>query len=118
MRFALAAAFGLALVLGAVMLRTAGCDALAPPRPNPDIAPAPIHAPDWKETRRYSVNRVLIVEGECLDPERAVAIAKWIVAPSTEAYDEVLVYVRTPGEPERTRRVQWTKEGGYRVLDY
>lgn len=118
MRLALAALFGLALALGAVVLRTAGCDALAPPRPNPEIVPAPIHAPDWKETRRYSVNRVLIVKGECPDPERAAAIAKWIVEPATEAYDEVLVYVTTPGARARTRRVQWTKETGYRVLDY
>lgn len=118
MRLALAASFGLALVLGAILLRTAGCDAFAPPRPNPEIVPAPIHAPDWKETRRYSVNRVLIVKGECPDPERAVAIAKWIVEPSTEAYDEVLVYVMTPGEHARTRRVQWTRAAGYRLLDY
>ena len=89
-----------------------------PPRANPDIQPAPIRAPDWKETRRYSVNRVLIVKGECPDLERAVAIAKWIVEPSTEAFDEVLVYVTTPGEQARTRRVQWTKEAGYRLLDY
>lgn len=118
MRLALAASFGLALVIGAVLLRLGGCDALAPPRPNPEINPAPIHAPDWKETRRYSVNRVLIVKGECADLERAAAIAKWIVEPATEAYDEVLVYVTTPGEHARTRRVQWTRKTGYRVLDY
>jgi hypothetical protein len=118
-RLGLAASFGLALVLAAVLLRPAGCNTLEPPpRPTPEIAPALAHEPGWNETRRYSVNRVLVVRGESFDLERALAIAKGIVEPAAEGYDEVLVYVSTPGDDPRTRRVQWTKDTGYRLLDY
>jgi hypothetical protein len=112
----------LALVFGGVVLLGAGAAAVAslgyfdPVAPPPDIRPAPISAADWKETRRYSVLRVLIVEGRTTDRERAVEIATLIARPSSEAYDEVLVYVKTPGD--HTRRVQWTKAGGFKVLDY
>ena len=110
------------IVVGGVVLLGAGAAAitslgvLEPVAPNPAIRPAPIGPADWKETRRISVLRVLIVEGNTTDRERAVEIAQKIARPSSEAYDEVLVYVRTPGH--RTRRVQWTKATGYRILDY
>ena len=107
-------AVGLALLVGV----TIGWDTLGPPVPPPEIRPAPIVEPDWKITRRYSVNRVLIIEGECADRERAVEIAKSYVGLSTESYDEVLVYVKASNDRTRTRRVQWTKKDGYRVLDF
>ncbi len=102
------------MVLAATAVRY---DILEPP-PNPDIRPGRIGPSGWKVTRRYSVNRVLIVEGECHDRERATAIAEGIVDVSSEGYDEVLVYVRAPGERMHARRVQWTKASGYRLLDY
>lgn len=101
----------------ALLVMAAGCDALGPPQPHPEIKPSPIGQPDWRVTRRYSVNRVLVVEGQCRDRERAIEIAKGIVDPVREAYDEVLVYVRPP-DRSRTRRVQWTKKDGFRLLDY
>ena len=110
-----------ALVFGGVILLGAGAIAVAslgyfdPVAPNPDIRPAPLGPADWKETRRISVLRVLIVEGNTTDRERALEIAQTIARPSSEAYDEVLVYVRTG---PRTRRVQWTKATGYKMLDY
>lgn len=103
--------------LVAVLCMAAGCDAIGPPQAHPEIKPSPIGRPDWRVTRRYSVTRVLIVEGECRDRERALEIAKAIVDPVAEAYDEVLVYVRPP-DRSSTRRVQWTKHDGFRVLDY
>ena len=87
-----------------------------PAFPNPTIRP-PFGPMDWKETRRYSVNRVLIVEGVAPDIERALAIAQAIGRPSTEAYDEMAIYVRTP-DRSRTRRVTWTKASGYTLLDF
>lgn len=94
-------------------------DVFVPPARNPEILPAVIGPAEWKVTRRYSVNRVLIVEGECRAArERAGDIAKSIVDASGEAYDEVLVYVRAPGERLHARRVQWTKALGYRLLDF
>ncbi|MEX2271054.1 MAG: hypothetical protein WD690_06265 [Vicinamibacterales bacterium] len=111
---ALVAVISIAVCLGIV----ATWGAFRPPDPNPEIVPAAIGSPAWKVTKRYSVNRVLIVEGESTDRERAMEIARFLVGPSEEAYDEVLVYVRAQGDPTRTRRVQWTKKDGYRILDF
>lgn len=105
---ALAVVAGLATVYGA----------FTPSIPQAHIGPSPIGPPSWNERRRYSVNRVLIVEGESDTRENAASIAEWIVGPSELAFDEVLVYVRTRKEPSLTRRVQWTRAAGYRVLDF
>ena len=102
-------------VLAATAFRYDLLDLVAP---NPEIVPPAIAPPGWKVTRRISVNRVLIVEGESRHPEWAAEIARSIVRASSQAYDEVLVYVRAPGERIHARRVQWTNAGGYRVLDY
>src|SRR5687767_7660756 len=124
MRPIYAVALSAAVVLVVLLGIAASWGAFDPPAPNPEIVPAAIGPPAWKVTKRYSVNRVLIVEGESTDRERAMEIAKFLVGPSEEAYDEVLVYVKSPSaDPEgsrhtRTRRVQWTKKGGYRVLDF
>ncbi len=117
MRRLLAVSLGAVLTLAFVLLAALGFDAFRPPAPNPDIRPAHVGPPAWKVTRRYSVNRVLIVEGESDDLERGQEIATWLVGSSAEAYDEVLVYVRPP-DKSRTRRVQWTKKDGFRVLDF
>lgn len=105
------------VILGALAAAAAGLGVFEPPIPNPDIIPAPVGPADWKETRRYSVNRILIVEGITNDLERAMEIAQQIARPGTEAYDEVAVYVRTP-DRMRTRRVTWRKATGYKLLDY
>jgi hypothetical protein len=79
--------------------------------------PSPLTTPGWKETRRYSVNRVLIVEVQCADRERALEIGRAIVQPVTKAYEEVLIYVRPPNR-SWTRRVQWRPGADFRLLDY
>ena len=107
--------FGGVVLLGAGVAAIASLGVLDPVAPIPAIRPAPIGPADWKETRRYSVMRVLIVEGNTTDRERAIEIANDIARPATQAYDEVLVFVRTA---HGTRRVQWTKAGGFRILDY
>lgn len=89
-----------------------------PPAAPPAIRPAPIGPAGWKETRRYSVNRVVIIEGESPYPERAAEIARELIEPGSGRYDEVLVYVRPPGDRSRTWRVQWTKAGGFKVIAY
>ena len=106
------------VIVGALAAVAAGLGVFEPPAPNPEIIPAPVGPADWKETRRYSVNRILIIEGTTSDIQRAVDIAKTVARPSPEAYDEVLVYVRTK-DRMKTRRVQWMKGGGdYKVLAY
>jgi hypothetical protein len=113
----LAIALGGLLVLLLLTAAAVRYDVLDPPS-HPDISPAPIGPAGWKVTRRYSLNRVLIIEGECRERARAREIAESIVDVSSEAYDEVLIYVRPPGERLHARRVQWTKAGGYQLLDY
>jgi DNA polymerase elongation subunit (family B) len=102
--------------LSILVLAACGCGYPEPPS-NPEIKPAPITRGGWTVKRRYTVNRVLVAEVECPDVERAAEIAKSLVEPVTEAYDEVLVYVRPP-DRSYTRRVQWTRKTGYQLLDY
>jgi len=116
-----AAAVGVFVVLLAVANTWGAFD---PPAQNPEIRPAPVGPGDWKETRRYGVNRIVVIEGESAHPERAPEIARELMEPISGLYDEVLIYVR-PSTPlgagaarPRTRRVQWTKATGFRVLEY
>lgn len=95
------------------------CDIpVPPPVPSAEVGPDPAGEPGWKITRRYSAHHALIVEVECADRERALAIAREIVTPVTDTYFEALVYVRPPGSAT-TRRVQWTRsDGEFRVMDF
>lgn len=102
------------------LICVAACDA-APNPPNPEIKPASITAPDWTIKRRYTAHHALVVDVECADRERAVAIAKSLVEPVEGMLTEALVFVRPPkGMATRwTRRVQWLRaDGQYRVMDY
>lgn len=116
------AAIGLGTLLALVLLTAVALnwDALGPPAPNPEIQPAPIGPAGWKQTRRYIVNRVLIVEGESTEPHRAEEIARSVLGPGLDAgaYDEALVYVRAQGGRGPTRRVQWTKAQGFKMIEY
>ena len=107
-----AAALSLILTIGAAY------GAFDPPPPNPAIKAGVIGPAGWQVTRRYSYNRVLVIEGECHNRERAREIAAFIVEPVTEAYDEVLIYVRQRGAVSPTTRVQWRKQTGYRLLEF
>ena len=104
--------------LFAAAVIAAGCGGAAPPPSNPEITPASLSSPGWTVTRRYTAHHALIVEVECRDRHRAVAIARELVEPIKDTYVEALVYVRAAGSTT-TRRVQWTKrDGEYRVLDF
>lgn len=130
-RLAIVAAAAVA-TFGVLLAVANGWGAFDPPTLNPEIRPAPIGPADWKETRRYTVNRVVVIEGESAHPERAPEIARELMEPISGLYDEVLIYVRPstalgagPSTPPgtnaarpRTWRVQWTKAGGFRVLQY
>ena len=113
-------AIGLGALLSLVLIAAVALnwDALGPPAPNPEIQPAPIGPAGWTQTRRYIVNRVLIVEGESSEPHRAEEIARAVLGKGLEAYDEALVYVRPKGGAGPTRRVQWTKARGFKTLEF
>ena len=63
---------------------------------------------------------VLVVEVEALDVRDAEAIARRFAAQKRSEFTEILLYVH----PERTvanaqvRRVQWTRDGGFSILDF
>jgi len=122
-RLIAAAAGGVASLLVVIALATAW-GAFDPPLEHPAIRPAPVGPGGWKETRRYGVNRVVIIEGESTHPERAEDIARGLIEPRSGLYDEVLIYVRPStalrdsGGRTKTWRVQWTEAAGFQVLTY
>ena len=89
-------------------------------RPTP-IPPAPppragARYPGWTVTRAYSAHHMMVVEVETDSPANASTIAAAVVEPLKERYDEVLIYVRGPGERTdrlAARRIQWTPRAGY-----
>jgi hypothetical protein len=87
--------------------------ALPPPAPPPRTGE---RYPGWTVTRAYSAHHVMIVEVETDTPAIASSVASQIVQPLKNRYDEVLIYVREPGQrPDDlpARRIQWTPRNGY-----
>jgi hypothetical protein len=74
----------------------------------------------WRTLSHESHFDVLVVEAEALDVRDAEAIARRFAAQKAGEFTEILLYVH----PERTvanahvRRVQWTRDGGFSVLDF
>lgn len=83
----------------------------------PEVAPAPpkpgTRYPGWTVKRAYSAHHTMVVEVDAEHPSEALAIARELVEPLRNRYDEVLVYTREPDAPDAARRVQWTPRGGY-----
>ncbi len=84
---------------------------------HPEAAPAPprpgTRYPGWTVKRAYSAHHTMVVDVEAEHPSEALAIAREVVEPLRNRYDEVLVYTRAPDAPDAARRVQWTPRGGY-----
>jgi hypothetical protein len=61
-----------------------------------------------------------VIDVEADRPDDAPAIAKEIVTPLRDRYEEVLVYVRPIGSPANTltRRIEWTPGGGFVETKY
>ncbi len=74
----------------------------------------------WRTIDRESHVDVLVVRAEAWDLRDAEEIATRFVAGGRDRFAEMLVYVHAerPGERERVRRVQWTRERGFDVLDF
>lgn len=83
----------------------------------PEAAPAPprpgTRYPGGTVKRAYSAHHMMVVDVEAEHPSEALAIAREVVEPLRNSYDEVLVYTREPDAPDAARRVQWTPRGGY-----
>ena len=81
--------------------------------------PAPTErAGSWSVTQKRTAHHALIVDVVARQVHDAVPIAAEIVGPVRHRYDEVLVYVRGPGDRGQpaVRRVQWTRGAGFREL--
>lgn len=77
--------------------------------------------PGWTVTRAYSVHHMMVVEVETDRAAGASRIAAQLVEPLKDRYDEVLIYIREPGQRAGelpARRVQWTKRAGYKESVY
>ena len=86
---------------------------LPPPAPPPRVE---MRYPGWTVTRAYSAHHMMVVEVEADHPADSSKIAAHVVEPLKGRYDEVLVYVRSPGQRADdlpARRIQWTPRAGY-----
>lgn len=91
-----------------------------PIHPSISLPPPPPKAgqrfPGWTVTRAYSAHHMMVVEVQTDMRTRASSIAAQIVEPLRDHYDEVLIYVRAPGQRDddlAARRIQWTRRTGY-----
>ena len=70
---------------------------------------------DWRIVKMGTAHGSLVIEVEAADPGDAREIARSLIEPLQDKYDEVLVYVAQLGDPSDVspRRVQWTRRQGY-----
>jgi len=112
----------------AVAVRSSGWPRLVPPLPtvptlikemNAARPTAPVDGESWMVTHATSAHHVLVVSVTADRVSNARAIAETLVEPVLKrGYDEILVYVwRAHGQtPYADRRIQWTRDGGYKEL--
>jgi hypothetical protein len=69
----------------------------------------------WTVTRASSALGAMVVDVEAQEPNRSLSIAREIVEPVHQKYQEVLIYITPVGADEHSvvRRIQWTAKAGY-----
>ncbi len=74
----------------------------------------------WHITNMATAHGAFVIEVEAADPSQTEAIARALVEPIQEDYDEILVYVHTLGDDSDlpARRMQWTPAEGYVEIAY
>jgi hypothetical protein len=88
-------------------------ESLSPPTPPPKAGE---RYPGWTVTRAYAAHHMMVVEVRTDLHANVTNIAAQVVEPLRDRYDEVLIYVREPGQQRDdfpARRIQWTKRTGY-----
>ena len=91
-------------------------------RPVAALADTPDHAgelllvnEDWHIRNMATAQGAFVIEVEAEDPTQTEAIARALIEPLRDDYDEILVYVSSladdPDVP--ARRIRWTPGGGY-----
>jgi len=74
----------------------------------------------WRILSHVSFNAALVVDIETTDLRDADGIARRFAARASEDLLEILVYAQTEGQgPSHTvRRVRWTRDNGFDVLEF
>jgi len=74
----------------------------------------------WRITNMATAYGAFVIDVEAVDPARSPEIARLLIEPLKDRYEEVLIYVYRLGasssRPER--RIQWTKTGGLVEIVY
>ena len=74
----------------------------------------------WHIRKMATAQGAFVIEVEAEDPTQTEAIARALIEPLRDDYDEILVYVNSLGDDSNlpARRIQWTPGGGYREITY
>jgi len=69
----------------------------------------------WEITDMATAHGAFVIEVEADDPTRTDEIARSLIEPIKDDYEEILVYVNQRGDDSElpARRMQWTRGGGY-----
>ena len=106
--------------------REPAVDAIGPDASATDIS-APTRADEpllvnerWHIRNMATAHGAFVIEVEAEDPSQAETIARTLVEPIKDDYDEVLVYVNQRGDDSDlpARRMQWTPSEGYVEISY
>ena len=88
---------------------------------DPDHAGEPLLVNEgWHIRNMAPTHGAFVIEVEAEDPTRTEAIARALVEPIRDDYDEIPVYVSTLGDESDlpARRMRWTRGGGYVKITY
>ena len=74
----------------------------------------------WHIRNMATAHGAFVIEVEAEDPSQTEAIARALIEPIQDRYDEILVYVDKQGDESDlpARRMQWTPAGGYVEITY
>ena len=74
----------------------------------------------WHIRNMATAYGAFVIEVEAEDPSQAETIARTLIEPIKDDYDEVLVYVNQRGDDSDlpARRMQWTPSEGYVEITY
>jgi hypothetical protein len=75
---------------------------------------------EWHIRNMATAHGAFVIEVEAEDPSQADTIARTLVEPIKDDYDEVLVYVNQRGDDSDlpALRIQWTPRDGYVEISY
>ena len=88
---------------------------------DPDHAGEPLLVNEgWHIRNMATAHGAFVIEVEANDPTQADAIARALIEPIRDGYDEILVYVNKLGDDSDlpASRIQWTPAGGYIEIAY